>query len=190
MDIAIILLIAVVVFGICFLLDKLYTRLFRNKKQHKSGNSVRHSKRFGSLGLIVAVLGLAAILTGLPGDWLLIIGGGVVLAVGAGLVVYYMTFGIYYDDDAFVLTTFGKKSQTYQYKQIAYQQLFTSYNNLAVELTLDDGRTVQLQSTMKDAYAFLDKASLAWIQQNGKTPEACSFYDPENSCWFPAREEK
>lgn len=189
MDFAIVLLIAAVVFGICFVLDKAYTKLFRNKKQHKSGKAVRHSKRFGSLGLIVAVLGLAAILAGVPANWLLIIGGCVVLVVGIGLVVYYMTFGIFYDEESFVLTTFGKKSKTYQYHQILSQQLFSSYNNLVIELSLTDGRTVQLQSTMEGAYSFLDKASMAWLKQNGKTPEECDFYDPENSCWFPTREE-
>lgn len=189
MDFAIVLLIAAVVFGLCFVLDKVYTKVFRNKKQHKSGNEVRHSKRYGSFGLIIAVLGLAAILTGLPDNWLLFCGGIVVLLVGTGLVVFYMTFGIFYDEDSFVLTTFGKKSKSYRYEQIVSQQLFTSYNNLVVELLMDDGRTVQLQSVMKGLYPFLDKASAGWMVQKGMTAEACEFYDPENSCWFPTREE-
>ena len=118
----------------------------------------------------------------------MIAGGCVVIVVGVGSVVYYMTFGIYFDEETFVLAAFGKKTKTYQYDQIISQQLFSSYNTLVVELTLADGRTVQLQSSMEGVYTFLDTASAGWLKQNGKTVEECAFYDPENSCWFPTRE--
>ena len=53
-----ILLIAVLVFGLCFLADKGFSRLFRSKVQHRSGLAVRASKRYGSFGVILLVLGI------------------------------------------------------------------------------------------------------------------------------------
>lgn len=189
MGIGAILFIAILVFAICYLIDKLFTKKFRGTKQHKSGKSVRVNKRHGSIGLVVAVLGLGALLAALPNNWFLLAGGCLLIIVGVAFVVYYMTFGLYYDEAGFVLTTFGKKSRFYQYQDISGQQLYNSYQNLVIELSLSDGRSIQLQSTMDGAYSFLDYASAKWLEQSGKVAEECEFYDPSNSCWFPKRED-
>ncbi len=181
-----VLLIAALVFLICFLVDKGFTRLFRSQQEHKSGKAVRLNKRYGSLGLIVAVLGVAALFAG---STLLIVGGSVLILVGLGLVFYYMTFGVFYDTDTFILTTFGKKSTTYRYSDIKAQQLYMNYGNTVIELYMTDGRTVQLQSGMTDVYDFLDHAFPAWLRQTGRKREDCVFYDPQNSCWFPPVED-
>ena len=103
--------------------------------------------------------------------------------------VYYMTFGVFYDDNGFLLTTFGKRSHSYRYADIQAQQLYNSYGNIIVELHMADGRTVQLQAGMTGMYPFLDKAFAAWCAQKGLQAEDCEFYDPQNSCWFPPVEE-
>ncbi len=189
MDFLIVILVAAAAFGLFFLLDKGFSKLFRSKAQHRSGLSVRLSKRYASLGLIVAVLGVAAIFAGINGTWLLIAGGALLILVGVGLVVYYMTFGIFYDANSFILMTFGKGSKTYRFADICSQQLYNSAGNIVVELYLSDGRTVQLQSAMEGAFAFLDKAFEGWLRQTGKTREDCAFHDPDNCCWFPKMEE-
>lgn len=188
MDFLIVIVVAAAAFGLFFLLDKGFTKLFRGKAQHRTGLSVRLSKRYASLGLIVAVLGIAAVFAGIGGSWLLIAGGGLLILVGTGLVIYYMTFGIFYDADSFILMTFGKGSKTYQFRDICGQQLYNSSGNIVVELYLSDGRTVQLQSVMEGAFAFLDKAFEGWLRQTGKTLEDYPFHDPENCCWFPKME--
>ena len=53
MEIAGVLVIAVLTFGVCFLFDKGYTNLFRNKIQHYSGLAVRINKRYAIFGLIL-----------------------------------------------------------------------------------------------------------------------------------------
>ena len=189
MEIFLIAIVAAAVFGLCYLVDKAFTGVFRGTPQHASGRSVRVNKRYGSIGLIIAVLGLASMLAGLPATWLLIGGGVLLLLLGIGMVTYYMTFGIYYDDDQFVLTTFGKRSKIYYFQNIRSQQLFESYGNIVIELQMDDGRSVQLHSTMIDVYPFLDHAFAAWLRQTGRKQEDCPFYDPNNSCWFPTVEE-
>lgn len=176
------------VFGICFLVDKLFSAVFRNKAQHRSGKSVRLNKKNGAFGLIMILAGTAAVFSGIAGSLALLIGGCVLAVVGAALVIYYLTFGVFYDDDQFVLTTFGKRSKTYYYKDIQAQQLYTSYGNTLIELHLSDGRVFQLQSGMEGVYPFMDKAFGAWLRQTGTDREDCSFYDPENSCWFPELE--
>lgn len=180
------ILIAAVVFALCFALDKGYTKIFRSKAQHASGKEVRVSKRFGSFGLILVVLGTAGLFMGINGnDTALIVGGAVVILVGIALVVYYMGFGIYYDDDSFLCSGFGRKSVTYEYRQIRAQQLYASGNTTVVELYMTDGTSVTVQSTMTGAYDFLDHAFSRWCAQRGIDPAACGFHDPDNSLWFP-----
>ena len=186
MELLAVLLIAGAVFGVCFFVDKGFTKLFRSQSQHHSGTAVRLNKRYGSIGLILVVFGVFAVIMGIPGNWLFMICGALVLALGVGLVVYYMTFGVFYDKESFVLTTFGKKSTTYQYAHIQGQQLYvTTGGGVVIEIFMTDGRTFQLQSAMTGVYDFMDIAFAAWLRQTGKRQEDCDFYDPKNSCWFP-----
>ena len=189
MEYLIVILVAAVIFGFCFVIDKGFTKMFRGTQQHKSGLSVRFNKHYGSMGLILVVLGIAALFSGSFEGMLLYVCGGILVVTGICLVVYYMTFGVFYDEESFVLTTFGKQSKTYRFGEIRAQQLYNSYGNIVIELHLTDGRTVQLQSKMEGIYPFLDKAFEGWLRQTGRCKEDCSFYAPENSCWFPKVEE-
>ena len=189
MELIPILLIAAATFGICLLADRIFTKFFRGTPQHKSGKSVRLNRHVGGIGTVLFVLGLLGVLTGLGGGWLLLCGGIVVALTGAALVVYYLSFGIYYDETGFVLTTFGKRSRFYAYRDIKAQQLYITSGKTVVELHMADGRTVQLQQGMTGCYTFLDKAFDRWLLEKGLTKEACPFFDPDNSCWFPPLED-
>lgn len=185
------LIIAALTFGICYFFDKGYTHLFRSKAQHQSGLAVRLSKRYALFGLILLLLGLLAIFTGISGSttalWL---GGCIVLLMGIGLLTYYLTFGIFYDSDSFILTTFGKKSTAYRFADIRTQMLYVVQGgNIIVELHLADGRAVGLQSTMDGTFAFLDHAFAAWCRQTGRDPQNCPFHNPAESVWFPTEED-
>ncbi len=185
-----VILIAAAVFGICYLVDKGFTRLFRSQSQHRSGTAVRLNKRYGSIGLILAVLGLSVLFMGLSGTWLFLACGILILLLGIGLVVYYMTFGVFYDEKSFVLTTFGKKSTTYCFGDIRGQQLYlVTGKQTVIELVLTDGRAFQLQSTMTGVYEFMDTAFAGWLAQRDMALNECNFYDPQNSCWFPKVED-
>ena len=185
MEFVAVLILAALVFGVCFLVDKGFTRLFRSQAQHMSGKAVRLSKRYGSIGLVIAVIGLAAIFAGIPDSLLLIIGGGIMILMGAGLVIYYMGYGVFYDDDSFVFMSMGKRAATYYYKDIRSQQLYNNQGHLLIELYMADGRAIQLQSTMNGCFAFMDQAFSGWLKQTGRVREDCPWYDPDNSCWFP-----
>ena len=188
MQIFAILIIAAVIFGICYLFDKGFQKTFRNKPQHKSGLSIRPNKRYATFGLILLILGLAAIFSSAE-SVVLLVGGIVILVMAIALIVYYMTFGVFYDEDSFLFTSFGKKSMEYRYQDIKSQQLYVIQGgNVVIELHMVDGNAVSLQSPMVGVYAFLDTAFAGWCRQKGINSDDCSFYDPANSCWFPTEE--
>lgn len=188
MEFVAIILVAAATFGLCFLADKGFQKAFRGTQQHRSGLSVRLNKKYGAFGLIFVALGIAAVFTGMNSEWVLTAGGGIIILLGCFLIGYYMTFGIFYDEDSFLLTTFGKKSAVYAYREIRHQQLYNSYGNIIIELHLADGRAVSLPASMVGVYPFLDHAFAAWCRQTGVRPEDCAFHDPQNSRWFPEME--
>ena len=181
-----VIIVAAAVFGLCMLIDLIFKKVFRSQSQHQSGTAVRLNKRYGSVGLILAAFGISVILVGIPDNWLFILSGILFILVGGSLVVSYLSYGVFYDEESFVLTTFGRKSTTYYYRQIQGQQLYvTTGGGVIVEIYMEDGKTFQIQSVMSGGYEFLDKAFAAWLRQTGRKQEECDFYDPENSCWFP-----
>ena len=182
--------VAALTFGICYLFDKGFSEKFRSKVQHRTGLAVRLNRRYAVFGLILTILGILAIFTGLTSGMVLLVGGIIVLLMGLGLIVYYLTFGVFYHEETLLLTTFGKKSVTYHFADIRCQQLYVVQGgNIIVELHLADGNAVSLQSAMEGVYPFLDHAFAAWCRQTGQDPENCPFHDPSNSLWFPPVEE-
>ena len=185
-----ILLIAAAVFGLCFAVDKAFAKLFRSKAQHRSGMAVRANKRYGLFGVILSVLGIMAVCVGMTDGPVLLWGGIVVLLMGAALAVYYLSFGVFYDGETFLLSRFGKKEVTYRFSDIKGQKLYmVQGGNVIIELHMADGGTVSLQSTMDGVYPFLDTAFAAWCMQTGRDPQSCDFHDPSQSLWFPTVEE-
>ena len=189
MDFILVMLVAAATFGLCYLVDRGFTKVFRGKAQHKTGLSVRANKLYGVAGIVLAVLGAAAVLPGLSGTVLLIVGGAVLILTGAAMIAYYLSFGIYYDADSFLLSSFGKKSAAYAFRDIRAQQLYNASGNIVIELHMEDGRTVNLLAGMEGVYPFLDAAFSAWCRQRGIDPDSCTFHDTSTSCWFPPVEE-
>ena len=183
-------LIAAIIFGLCYLVDKAFAKLFRSKAQHCSGMAVRANKRYGIFGVVLTVLGIMAICVGITDGPVLIWGGVFVLLMGIALAVYYLSFGIFYDGESLLLQRFGKKDVTYDYKEILGQKLYLIQGgNIVVELHMADGSAVSVQSSFEGAYPFLDTAFAGWCLQTGRNPEDCSFHDPSQSLWFPTVEE-
>lgn len=184
------IVLAAITFGVCFLLDKGYTNMFRGKAQHKTGLAVRLNKRYALFGLIFALLGIVSVFAGIGETMVLLIGGIVVLLMGIGLIVYYMTFGVFYDADSFILSKFGSRSVTYSFGDIREQRLYmVQGGGIMIELYMADGRAVSLQSAMEGMYPFLDHAFTAWCRQTGRDPQDCPFHDPSQSLWFPSQED-
>lgn len=185
-----IILVAAVIFGICYLVDKTFTKLFRSKAQHRSGMAVRANKRYGVFGVILTILGIMAIIVGITDGPVLIWGGIIVLLMGIAMAVYYLSFGIFYDGESLLMSRFGKKDVTYFYKEIVGQKLYLIQGgNIVVELHMADGNAVSVQSSFEGVYPFLDTAFAGWCLQTGRDPQSCDFHDPSQSLWFPTVEE-
>jgi len=185
-----ILLVAAVIFGICYLVDKTFAKLFRSKAQHRSDLAVRANKRYGVFGVVLTVLGIMAICVGITDGPVLIWGGVFVLLMGIALAVYYLSFGIFYDGESLLLQRFGRKAVTYFYKDIVGQKLYLIQGgNIVVELHMADGSAVSVQSAFDGVYPFLDTAFAGWCLQTGRDPQSCDFHDPSRSLWFPTVEE-
>ena len=185
-----VLFLAAAIFGICFAVDKAFTKAFRSKAQHRSGMAGRANKLYGLAGLVLSILGILGFLTGLGANILLLIGGLVVLALGIALIVYYLSFGIFYDGETMLVCAFGKKDREYFFREIQGQKLYLIQGgNILVELHMADGSAVSLQSSMDGIYTFLDTAFAAWCMQKGIAPQSCTFHDPSQSLWFPTVED-
>ena len=190
MQFVIIALIAAAIFGLCYLVDKTFTKLFRSKAQHRSGMAVRANKRYGVFGVVLSALGVLAVCVGITDGAVLLVGGAIVLLMGLGLAVYYLSFGIFYDGESFLYSRFGKSGVTYRYADILGQKLYlVQGGNIIIELHMTDGRAVSLQSAMDGVYPFLDTAFAAWCMQTGRDPLTCDFHDPRQSIWFPTVED-
>jgi len=190
MEFIVIAVIAAVVFGVCHLVDRLFTKLFRSKAQHRSGLAVRANKRYGIFGVILSVLGILGLIAGAKGEKVLTVSGIIVLLMGIGLTVHYLSFGIFYDGESFLLCRFGKKDVEHRYQEIVGQRLYVvTGGSTIIELQLSDGSAVSVQSNMDGVYPFMDTAFLGWCQQTGHEIDQCSFYDPSKSWWFPHEEE-
>ena len=185
------LLVAAATFGVMFLLDRGLTKLLRSRTQHRSGTAVRLKKHFGILSLALMILGALGIINGLL-EWnlTLLLGGAVILPGGVVLGIYYLTHGIFYDDDSFLYVSFGNRSREYRYADIAAQKLYEIQGgSLLVELHMADGTAVSVQGTMEGAYAFLDKAAHARMRQMGLNSHECDWFDEDKGQWFPQVEE-
>lgn len=185
------ILVIVITFALCFAVDKFFSKFFRGKPEHQTGLAVRLNKMYGVAGLLLTVLGIASVISGVMNTPVLLAGGILVILMGLGLIVYYLTFGIYYGDDTFLVMTFGKKSNTYHYRDIRGQKLYVLQGgNMIVELHLINGQAVQVQSNMDGMRPFLDKAYGAWLRQTGTDASGCGFHDPAAYSWFPGIEEE
>ena len=189
MNFIFILLFAAVIFGICRVVDVYFTKAFRSKAQHRSGLAVRVSKMYGIMGVALTIVGVLAIVVS-EGGLLLLVGGIIVLAMGAALAAHYLTKGIFYDSETFLVSGFGKKDILHRYEDIREQRLYiVQGGNVIIELHMADGTAVSLVSNMDGVYPFLDTAFAGWCRQTGRDPESCSFHNPDNHWWFPHEEE-
>ena len=185
------ILVIAATFGVMFLLDRGLTKLLRSRTQHHSGTAVRLKKHYGILSLALMILGALAILYGLVDKNLgLLLGGVVIFPGGAVLGIYYLTHGIFYDDDSFLYVRFGNNAREYRYGDIVGQKLYEIQGGtLLVELHMTDGSAVSVQGNMEGAPAFLDKAAHARMRQKGLNSHECEWFDEEKGQWFPPVED-
>ncbi|MDO5401639.1 MAG: hypothetical protein Q4F17_11825 [Eubacteriales bacterium] len=188
MKISTMLLVAGAVFALCYFVDKGFAKAFRSKAQHRSGLAVRANKRYGVFGVVLTALGVMGIAGGR--DRVLLFCGIFAAVLGIACAVYYLSFGIFYDGESFLISKLGKRDREYVYKDIQGQKLYLIQGgSIVVELHMADGTAVSLQSSMDGVFPFLDTAFAGWCLQMGRDPRSCDFHDPSKSLWFPTVED-
>ena len=178
-------------FGVLFLGDTLFRKFFRKEHEYQTGMVVHLNKRLLIAGILLTVLGIAMLGQLAKGfNWIIVAASVILEIMGIGLLIYYNSFGVFFDLDTFICRSFRQKAQTYRYEDILSQQLFTTAGGIMVELDLRGGRTLTLQQNMDGMYSFLDHACFARLRQLGQEPRDCKWFDKSQSCWFPPREEQ
>ena len=184
------LILAALVFAVCYGVDKGFQKLFRSRKEQQSGLAVKPNKRSATLGMFLALLGIAGFFSGSAGGKALIVMSVIMLLLAAVLIVHYLSYGIYYDAESFLVTAFGRKTRSCRYADIREQKRYAVQGgSMIVELHMADGSTVSVQSNMDGAYPFLDYAFARWCEQRGIRADACSFHKPDQHRWFPEEED-
>ncbi len=170
------------VFGLCFLVDRLISR---SRGLQTGARTVRQPRRAVVIGVILLIMGISAALF-VPGP--LGVGGGIVAALlGAVLLMSFFSFSITYDDEGFTCRTL-RSSKRYQYNQIRGEQALATRGGITVMLFVgDDG--VELSEAMQGVREFLSHAYCARCRQKGVDPETCPPPAPEALVWFEAPEE-
>ncbi len=182
-----IILIALVTFGVCFVVDKSFSALFQNRDK-TDRRIVRLRKRMLVFGVLVAILGLTCVVFYYGKHPVMFWSGVALMLMGGGMVYYHLSFCVHYDEEGFRYSIFGKKSRNYTYDQIRFQQLYNSQGSIVVELHMVGGDALLIQDSMEGSAAFLDYAFERWCAIKGLDKAQCGFHDPEKSCWFPQSE--
>jgi hypothetical protein len=176
------LLLIAVLFGLIALGDFLLKKLF--KRSYSTANAVRLPRRSLILGLLMALLGLIAVLY-IPREteWFLWLGSWVVLVMGGYLLVNFFSFGIFYDDESFTCRTLGRPARTCRFADITGQRVFVSKSGWN-SLLYVNGEEIQLYAAMQGLSDFLNKAFFAWCRANAIDPDTVEN-DPHNLIFFP-----
>ncbi len=171
------------VFGLCFLIDRLISRLTRKTE---STRSVRQPTRAAGIGIVLLVGGIALLL--FLKEKLGLIGGIVLVALGAVLIASYFFFRLDYDSEGFTCKTL-RGTTRYSFNQIRAEQALSTRSGIAVMLFVG-GDTVELSEAMQGVRDFLSFAYYARCRQMGIDPEDAPPPAPEDLLWFPPPEDE
>lgn len=170
------------VFGLCFLVDKLWQRFVKNADFDQS--KVRLARSNIVFGTLLAVFGLVLLLFVAPeqgGIWWFMT--AVILLVGLFLLANYCLTGIDYNEMGFTYRRLGHRLQSFSYDQICGQRTFANRAGINVLLYAGD-EEIYLYASMKGTQAFLSTAFNGWCAAHGIDPEQVSPPNPENMIWF------
>lgn len=175
-----------VIFGLIALCDFLLKKLLP-KPRYDTSHAVRLPRYSFILGVIIAVVGLVAILY-VPRETeaLLWYGSWIVLIMGAGLLLNFFSTGIFYDDEGFTYRVLLKKPRTYRYSDITAQRTFVAKSGWNTSLYAN-GEEIQLYAAMQGVSEFLNKAFFAWCRQKNIDPDTVEN-DPHMLIFFPEPE--
>lgn len=179
-----------VVFLLCFLFDKLFQKLFPKSETEKRGQVVRLPRRNAITSILLIFIAVCVLLFLMPegGDTLMLIGCIVAIVMGVIILVSYLSFAIYFDDEGFVCKDLRRKKTAYRYSQIRGQRSVMTRSGVNSTLFVADDE-INVYSSMQNLNAFLSKAFYKWCEVKEIDP-ATVENNPRMFTWFPDVKEK
>lgn len=184
MQYVILLAFMALVFGLCYMVDKLIKHFFP-KDERKAVRLPRKSVIFGILLTFVAFA--APLMFWNQLEWYIRVGCGIVLLMGAFLLVQYFSFSIRYDKEGFTYRTLGKKPMDCRYEDILGQKSLLTRSGVNSALYTICGE-VPIYSAQVGVQDFLKTAFAAWCEKKGIDPETVEN-NPNFLVYFPEPQE-
>ena len=182
------LLLIAAIFGLIALIDFLGKKLFPALRNTHNGPMVRMPRYSFILGLLLALVGVIAVLYMPTEEWLLYAGCWLVLVIGVYLLINFFWTGIFYDDEGFTYRPFPRKARYFRYEEITAQQSFIAKSGWNTALYAK-GQEIQLYAAMQGVEEFLLTAFYGWCRQKGLDPEEVE-HDSTTLTYFPAPEQE
>ena len=166
------------VFGLCFLVDKLITRLKRGRPEKKT---VRQPQRAAAFGILLLVAGIALLM--FLRQTLGLVGGITMILLGLVLLGSYAFFRVDYDEEGFTCHSL-KGKQHYLFNQIKGEQAIAAKSGINLILFVGD-TAVEFSEAMQGLRPFLSHAYYARCRQLGIDPAENPPPAPGELVWFP-----
>lgn len=178
------LILCALVFSLCRIVDLLVKKLFPKKPQQLSGKAVRLPRYSSILGIGLTFLSFVALLF-YWGEFSTVVRIAclLTLALGVFLLVQYLSFAVYYDEDGFVYKSLGRRAKPYAYGDIRGQKSILSRSGVVSSLYVGEDE-LQLTSSMKGLNEFLKFAFRRWCEETGTDPEIVEN-NPQYLTYFP-----
>ena len=181
------LLLIAVIFGLIALIDFVTKRLFAPLRKTHDGPVVRMPRYSFILGLLLALVGLIAVLYMPTDETFLYLGCWLVLAIGIYLLINFFWTGVFYDNEGFTYRAFPRKGRYYRYEEITSQRSFVAKSGWNTALYAN-GQEIQLYAAMQGVPEFLLHAFRRWCLQKGLDPDEVE-HDAATLRFFPEPEE-
>ena len=171
------------VFGLCFLVDKLYYRLTQRRLASLAG-MVRLPRRSVVFGIVIDAVAIAALLFLAPKQgWIWRALGGALLVIGTYMIFNYCTTRIDYDDEGFTYRQGFRKKQRLLFRDIRGETAFAARSGINATLFVGE-EEVNVYSSMEGVQEFLRVAFQSWCRSRGIDPDTANPPNPGNLIWF------
>lgn len=175
------LLFAALVFGLCFLVDKLTGRLWEKAVRSPV---VRLPLRYPVAAALLTLTGVGVgIYAVMKRSVLFGVGAAVLLALAVYFLYCYRRMGIDYDGEGFTFRK-GRVSQRFAFGAIDGQRVAVSRRSFCLVLCLGRDEVV-IYGNMQGVRPFLDAAYQGWCRAKGLDPAAQDWHNPADFRWFP-----
>lgn len=181
MKYVILVIYAALIFGLCFVVDKVTGWIIRRCQER---DTVKPPLRYPVLTCVLLAAAAGLVVYAIHVRKLqYLLGTGVFLAVAVYALVYYRSTEITYNKTSFVFHR-GKQKARFHFADIVGQRADVTRKTKCLVLCIGDDQVV-VYSNMQGYRRFLTQAYESWCQAKGLDPAAQPWHDPADTRWFP-----